>query len=78
MKEKEPIKNLANGIMSLVRKHEWTTGILVPIMIILNTVVMANLSRWFEQLLVYVYAVTSQVPYEVMLEVWPVDFRRWS
>lgn len=56
--------------MSLVRKHEWIAGILVPVMIILNTIVMANLSRWFEQLLVYVYAVISQVPYEVMLEVW--------
>ena len=56
--------------MSLVRKHEWITGILVPVMIILNTIVMANLPRWFEQLLVYVYAAISQVPYEVMLEVW--------
>lgn len=66
----EPTKNLANCTMSLERKHEWIIGILVPIMIILNTVVMANLPRWFEQLLVYVYAVISQVPYEVMLEVW--------
>ena len=56
--------------MSLVRKHEWIVGIFVLAIIILNTVVMANLPRWFEQLLVYVYAVISQVPYEVMLEVW--------